>query len=507
MKIAVGGFQHETNTFAESRADIDDFQMADSWPKLLIDEEVVTHTRGMNLPIAGALSVETADLAYVPTIWCSAEPSGFVTDDAFDLFSQMIIDKLQQAEHLDGVYLDLHGAMVTNSHQDGEAELLRRIRLSVGDELPIAVSLDLHANLSPELIHYATLITIYRTYPHLDMAETGERCMLQLLNVIKGQPIYSAFQQIPFLIPLHSQYTGQTPCKELYQKVAEMAEAEGEWVDIALGFTAADIYHCGPSVVAYAQTQARANSLASTLSEFFKMQRSLFETKLLPPTQAIAEAKSNQESLPVVIADVQDNPGAGGTSDTTGLLHALIEQQATAAVLGVMCDSKVAANAHQQGLNTVFQAELGGQLALGFGEPVRARFKVVSLSDGEIRYTGAMYRGGVATLGPSCLLSIEQDGLDIQVVVSSIRIQCLDQALFKHFGIDLARTRIIGVKSTVHHRADFEPIASRILNIAAPGAFPCLLNIDDYQHLRSGVHCLYPSVAKPLRDKRQNILS
>jgi len=213
-------------------------------------------------------------------------------------------------------------------------------------------------------------------------------------------------------------------------------------------------------------------------------------TRLLPPTQAIAEAKSNQESLPVVIADVQDNPGAGGTSDTTGLLHALIEQQATAAVLGVMCDSKVAANAHQQGLNTVFQAELGGQLALGFGEPVRARFKVVSLSDGEIRYTGAMYRGGVATLGPSCLLSIEQDGLDIQVVVSSIRIQCLDQALFKHFGIDLARTRIIGVKSTVHHRADFEPIASRILNVAAPGAFPCLLNIDDYQHLRSGVHCL-----------------
>jgi len=490
MKIAIGGFQHETNTFAESRAGVEEFQMADSWPPLLTDADVITQTLGMNLPITGALSVKTSDLAYVPTIWCAAEPSGFVTDDAFDRFSQMIIDKIQQANDLDGVYLDLHGAMVTTSHQDGEAELLRRIRLVVGDKLPIAVSLDLHANLSPELLSHATLITVYRTYPHLDMAETGKRCMQHLLNVIKGQPVFSAFRQIPFLVPLHAQYTGQTPCKELYQKVTDLAQAEGEWVDIALGFTAADIYHCGPSVVAYAQTQARANSLADTLSELFNEQRALFETQLLPPTQAIAEAKSNSATMPVVIADVQDNPGAGGTSDTTGLLHALIEQQATDAVLGVICDSEIVKKAHQQGLNAVFHAELGGKLALGFGEPVRACFKVLSLSEGEIRYTCEMYGGGVATLGPSCLLSIEQDGLDIQVVVSSIRIQCLDQALFKHFGIDLTSTRIICVKSTVHHRADFEPISSHVLNVAAPGAFPCQLNIDDYQNLRLGVNCL-----------------
>ncbi len=502
MKIAIAGFQHETNTFAESRACLTEFQIADSWPPMLTDADVISGTKGMNLPIAGAasaaLSAEFSEdklnnaeaIELIPILWCAAEPSGFVTDNAFDSISQMIIDRIQAAGDIDGVYLDLHGAMVTTRYEDGEGELLMRLRRTLGDSVPIAVSLDLHANVTPEMVNLSTLITVYRTYPHLDMADTGKRCMEQLIHVIRGQPIHSAFLQLPFLIPLHAQYTGQAPCDELYSKLNEPKVEQGEWAELALGFTAADIYHCGPSVLSYAKTQERADALAESIANAALQNKDKFDTALLSATEAVSFAMQTNPTKPVVIADVQDNPGAGGTSDTTGLLQALIEQGATGAVIGVICDADVALEAHTLGINTLFDTDLGDRFGTEQGGPLHLTCKVVSLSDGHVHYTGAMYGGGVAALGPSCLLAVHNDNVDIQIVVSSNRIQCLDRALFTHFGIDLSLTKIICVKSTVHHRADFEPISSCVLNAASPGAFPCLLRIDDYQHLRPGVECL-----------------
>ena len=251
-RIAIGGFQHETNTFVPNKATYHDFQIADSWPEMLLGPKVISGTKGINLPIAGfAGAAMEAGFELAPILWTAAEPSAHVTDDAFERIVGMILDGLTDAGPVDGVYLDLHGAMVTESHEDGEGEVLRRVREVVGTDLPIAISLDLHANVTPQMIELADVICIYRTYPHLDMAETGARCVPLMMDLIKGTRFAKAFRQAPFLIPLHAQFTGANPCKALYGALDEVAGL----ADIALGFTASDIWHAGPSVVAYAPTQ------------------------------------------------------------------------------------------------------------------------------------------------------------------------------------------------------------------------------------------------------------
>jgi len=493
MKIAIAGFQHETNTFAPNRTGLREFEMSDSWPGLLTGQRLITETKGMNLPVAGAIDAARSSdshVSVVPILWCAAEPGGFVTDQAFDSVSSRLINGIRDAGAVDGIYLDLHGAMVTESVEDGETELLRRLRAAFGTTIPIGISLDLHANVSSELVDLVTLITVYRTYPHLDMARTGSRCMLRLIQTVSDQLYFSAFRQADFLIPLHAQCTDEHPCKNLYQSLEHVAVESSEWVEIAMGFTAADVYACGPSVVAYASTPERANELAGSTLAKLVAEKPNFSTELLSATEAVQKIKALNSTKPVVLADVQDNPGAGGTSDTTGLLHVLIDMNIDKVVLGVMCDRDVALMAHHHGLGSRIECELGAKSGLDGQLPVAARFRVAALSDGEIAYTGQMYGGGTASLGPSCLLAVDHSEKDIRIVVSSVRIQCLDRALFTHFGIDLTKTRVICVKSTLHYRADFEPLASELIPVASPGLFKCELEETDYRKLRAGVSCL-----------------
>lgn len=485
MRIAVAGFQHETNTFALGNADIGEFRMADSWPGLLRGRDVIEDTRGMNLPIAGAISAAVG-VEVVPILWCAAEPSGPVTDAAFDWISGLILDGIASAGPLDGIYLDLHGAMVTESHEDGEGALLHRIKDAFADIL-IGVSLDLHANISRRMVETADVVTVYRTYPHLDMAETGARCMRRLRQCIGGGQFHAAFRQVPFLVPLHAQNTGASPCRELYAGISEL-EAQSAYGEIAMGFTASDIADCGPSVLAYADTRRAAERMADDLVSAFHLHRARFDTSLFEPAEAIALAARHPG--PVVLADVQDNPGAGGTSDTTGILHALIEAGSEGVVLGVMCDPEFVQLAQEAGAGAEFDGALGAKTGPVGPPPVTGRFGVEALSDGNVRYTGQMYGGGIATLGASCVVLLRHPGTDIRVVVSSIRVQCLDRALFCHFGLDPASAQIICVKSTVHHRADFEEISGHVLNVAAPGVFPCRIHRDAYQNLRPDVEPL-----------------
>jgi len=489
MRIAIAGFQHETNTFNPFNAGIEEFRMADSWPGLLQGDAVVSDTRGMNIPIAGAIEAARG-IELVPLLWCAAEPSGPVTDDAFEWVSAQIVDGLKAAPALDGIYLDLHGAMVTESHEDGEGELLKHLRDAMGYDLPIAVSLDFHANISASLVDLASLITIYRSYPHLDMAETGARCIRYLIEAIEGRGFYSAFRQIPFLIPLQAQYTGADPCRKIYRRVERLSADNDGFVEMAMGFTAADIRDCGPSVVAYAHSEQRARELADEIDAAVRASKADFDAALVDTSEAIEQALHSSASGPVVIADVQDNPGAGGTSDSTGIIAALIDRRARDTVVGIVCDSETARLAHDSGVGSLLSTALGAKSGIEGHSAIEANFRVLQLSDGEIAYTGEMYGGSMAELGPSCLLAVEQEGVDIQILVSSTRIQCLDRALFAHFGVELSRKKIICVKSTVHFRADFEPIAQKIINTESPGTFPCKLSLDQYQRLRPGVDCL-----------------
>ena len=486
--ILIAGFQHETNTFGPSQATFEEFLEADGWPGLLTGDEVINGTRGINLPIAGFIeATQGSDMNLLPVVWASAEPSGFVTDDAFERISDMILQGIRSTPSLDGIYLDLHGAMVTQSHQDGEGELLARIRDLTGDDLPIVASLDLHANITARMVRHASAFCIFRTYPHIDMARTGARCYPVLRHLLSGTRLHAALRPVSFLVPLSAQYTGASPCRELYQSLEARSGEPFAYADIAMGFPPADIFDAGPAVLAYAKSQREADQIADHLINDLHAREAEFDSALLSAEEAVRQAMSYEGDQPVVIADVQDNPGAGATSDTTGVLKALVAGQARNAVLALLHDPNVSARAHKLGVGATFEAALGGRTGLAGMESYSARFRVLALSDGQFAFGGEMYAGAKAQLGPTALLEIVDPNSSVCVVVGSKRCQCLDRTIFTHLGIELEKTRIIAVKSTVHFRADFEPIAGRILHAKSPGVNFCDLSEVPYKNLRPTV--------------------
>ena len=481
-RIAIAGFQHETNSFSHLSADLPDFEMADSWPGLLRGQAVLDQTRGMNLPIAGFASASNADLH--PILWCAAEPSGPVTARAFDTISADILRGIPN--DIDALYLDLHGAMIAEGHLDGEAELLRRIRAQVGPGLPVVISLDLHANVSANLVNQTDAITMYRTYPHLDMAESGARAYAALTDILHSHRPAKAFCQIPYLIPMHAQFTGATPAGPLYDAVASH-DAPGTWAEFATGFTGGDSPVTGASILAYAPTQAEADRIADTLQAKVIAAENAFDQPLPSPREAVRHAMALSPGKPIVLADVQDNPGGGGSSDTTGLLRALVSEGAQNAMLGVLHDPAAAAAAHAAGVGATLTLGLGGKSGQYGDSPFEIPCTVKALSDGQVTYEGDMYGGGIAQIGPTAVLHLRENGADVQVVVSTVRNQCLDRAYFRHIGLVPEEAGIIAVKSTVHFRADFDPIVQATIPVASPGALGCLLTEIPFKHLRPGV--------------------
>ena len=239
FKIAVGGFQHETNTFAPHLAPFENFERADSWPPLTLGDDLFETMDGLNIPLPGFMAAARAAGHQLHTLcWCSAEPSGFVTDDAFEKIARIICDGIASETDLDAVYLDLHGAMVTESFEDGEGEILRRVRDQIGPTIPIAISLDLHANVTDAMLEHSDVMTIFRTYPHLDMAHAGQRAYDHLINILTGQKYYKSLRKIPFLFALPAQCTDFDPCRSIYNNLDTLeTEIPGlDLIEFATGF-------------------------------------------------------------------------------------------------------------------------------------------------------------------------------------------------------------------------------------------------------------------------------
>jgi microcystin degradation protein MlrC len=488
VRIAIAGVQHETNTFAPSLATYEEFAKRDAWPEMLHGGEVLSRMTGVNIPLAGFADEadRVTDWEMVPILWCSAEPSSYVTDDAYERIVAMLLDGIRGAGPIDGIYMDLHGAMVVQSFEDGEGELLRRVRDVVGDDLPVVISLDLHSNTTAAMFEHATAITMFRTYPHIDMADAGARAVSHLKRALDGGAIHKARRASPFLVPLTAQHTGSTPCEALYAMAAGLGGDGILSAELSMGFPPADIHEAGPVVVAYGETQGSADRAADSLFQALLDAEPTFDDQLISPQEAVSRAMARTQG-PTVIADAQDNAGAGASSDTVGMLDALVEGGAQGAVLALLDDAEAASAAHSAGIGAELSLALGGKSGQPGQHPYDGTFRVEALGDGQILFTGAMYGGFEGDLGPMAVLRVMDKDCDVRVIVGSERCQCLDQDILRHVGIEPGEQHIVVVKSSVHFRADFEPIAKEVLVAEAPGAHPCRLDNVDYKNLRSGV--------------------
>lgn len=490
MKIAIGGFQHETNTFAPSKATFDLFERADGWPGLQRGAALLDSLAGINLGAAGFIKAAgEGQHTLAPLLWCSASPSAHVTENAFERIAAMLVNDLAAALPVDGVYLDLHGAMVAEHLEDGEGEILRRVRALIGPGMPLVASLDLHANVTQKMVDHADLLVIFRTYPHIDMAETGARACRLLERIRREGKPAKAFRQIPFLIPLTFQCTMIEPAQGIYRRLAAMETAGVMSLSFAPGFPPADIHDCGPAVVAYGQDQQTADAAADGLARLIESHAADFSGKHWQPDAAVLEAMriAGQAGRPVIIADTQDNPGAGGNGDTNGMLAALIANRADRAVFGLLCDAQASAAAHAAGEGATIATTLGARSGMAGHTPLAVRATVEKLSDGRFTATGPMYGGNRMELGPMALLRLQDGGGGIQVVTSSKKCQAADQVMFRHLGVALEQAKVIVLKSSVHFRADFQPLAEAVLVAVAPG--PNIVDPSElaYKNLRPGI--------------------
>ena len=484
--IALAGMQHETNTFAPSLADYDAFVQGGGWPSIQAGEAVLEAIDGANIPAQGAATAfNNNGHTVIPLTWASASPSAHVTDDAFERIVGDLCERLHRTGAVDGVYLDLHGAMVPQTYDDGEGEILRRVRELVGTRVPVVASLDLHANITAQMVDLADALAVYRTYPHTDMAETGARAANLLMTMISSQQgLHKQFHQFEFLTGIPSQSTFIEPANDLYRLMGELENKHPVSLSFAMGFPMADIADCGMSVLAYGADRSAVAALHDEMVAAVQAAENRFAMTLYEPDEAVSHAMQHgQPGKPVIIADTQDNPGAGGNGDTTGLLEAMIRRGATDAALGMLIDPASAARAHEIGEGQAGHFDLGAISGLAGHHPVSGRFEVERLGSGEFTCTGPMFRGFRMQLGKMALL--RQNG--VRVVLASRKCQAADQEMFRHLGLEPSGLRMLALKSSVHFRAAFQPIAREVIVARAPG--PCLAHPADFAwtKLRRGV--------------------
>ncbi|QGZ58116.1 microcystin degradation protein MlrC [Paraburkholderia acidiphila] len=465
----IAGFQHETNTFAPSRATYANFERGEGHPALPRGDALLA-LRDVNLPIGGFIrAAEAANWRLVPVVWAGASPSAHVSADAYERIAGEIVAAVQRGG-FDAVYLDLHGAMVSEAFDDGEGELLARVRRAVGPRLPVVASLDLHANITEQMLSNADALVAYRTYPHVDMAATGERAATLLQALFeRAKPFAKAARRLPFLIPINGMCTLLEPSRSMYALLGELERGAVHSLSFAPGFPAADFPECGPVIWGHGDEANAVEAAVAQLYDRMLRDEARWQVPFLAPDDAVSEAlrlaADPRAQGPVVIADTQDNPGAGADSNTAGMLRALVEANAQDAALGLFFDPEAAARAHVVGVGATLDLTLGGESGTPGDEPFTGRFEVIALSEGSCRYDGPMMHGMQVELGPVACLRIG----GVHVAVSSTKAQMLDRNLYRVAGIEPERMKILVNKSSVHFRADFEPIAHAVLVAKAPG--------------------------------------
>ncbi|MGD0433322.1 MAG: M81 family metallopeptidase [Acetobacteraceae bacterium] len=498
MRIAIGGFLHESHSFAPHPTTYRDFVEPAGFPPLCHGSDLIGSLRHASVPAAGAIAfAESQGATIVPLAWAFANPAGPVQDEAFERIAALNCALLSMALDdgpLDGVYLDLHGAAMVDSFPDAEGELLRRVRAVVGASLPLTISLDPHANLTEAMVQLADVAVPFRTYPHVDMKEAGERAARLLFDRIRrGRPWQRTRRGLDFWIPLGAQCTLMPPMEPVMSERKTIAEHSGI-VELAFcfGFPYADFPDCGPALAVYADTQSAADEAADEFLKFINAREHEFTQELLPSAAAVAEAKIRATTAvgPIVIADTQDNPGGGGHGDTTELLTELVRQKARGALVCLINDRQSAEACHAAGEGAAVSLSLGGK---SDNMPFQCSARVEKLTDGRFTLTGPMGAGNPGNLGPTALIDI--DG--VKVIVVTRKMQALDQAIIRHVGIEPSSCPILALKSSVHFRADFGPIAGDIIVAVAPGpvvADPATLN---FRHVRADVR-RRPSVGPTL---------
>ena len=413
------------------------------------------------------------------------EPNGPVEHRFFVELLDAIRRRLTAALPVDAVYICSHGAGLTTEEDDPDGALFEMVREIVGPDVPIAATLDLHANVSERMVRSIDVFIGYRTNPHLDMRERGAEAAAAIRDMLGGLRPKRAFIRLPIVPPTVTMLTAAGPYAEMIDLGQRRISPEILNVSVMGGFAFADTAKNGLSVVVTARSdQGAAETLAREIAELGWANRARFYPRLTALDEAVAKALAvgRDPSLPALaFADVADNPGGGGRGNTTFLLRAFYEAGVSGALLGVFYDPDLAEEAHRLGVGATFTARFNRSETTKFSEPYTAPASVAALTDGNCVGRRGIYAGLLLELGPCAALQVG----GVAVVVISHRVQCADPIFFEMMGLDIARARCVVVKSRGHFRGGFDEFfgPDQIVEVDLPGLTSPMLNRFEWQRL------------------------
>ncbi|QDU18180.1 M81 family metallopeptidase [Urbifossiella limnaea] len=463
MRIAVGGFMHESNTFSRSAADLDRFREG----SLTYGAALVPVWREAHHEVGGFLEgAETYGFDVVPLAMAWATPSGPVADALFEHVSDALVTGVRMAQP-DGVLVALHGAMVTPTYPDADAEILRRLRAAVGPNVPIAASLDFHGNVSPQMAETANVLVGYQTYPHVDQRARGRLAAQLLARAVKGEvkPVVHVAKP-PLILNLLGQDTAREPMA-LLMRMAREAERAPQVLSVSVmaGFPYADVPEMGPSVIVVADgDRAKAKAVADELAAAMWNVREQLNVPCPTPAEAVARAVASQQH-PVLLVDLGDNIGGGSAGDGTVLLAELMKQRAKGFIVALYAPEAVRV-AKAVGVGGVLDGPLGGTDGM-HGPPVTVRGVVRSLHEGKWVETEARHGGRRQNdQGHAAVLDLGDGSL---VVLTSLRTPPFSLGQLTSLGIDPRGASAIVVKAAVAYKAAYAPIAGEVIEVDTPG--------------------------------------
>ena len=488
MKVLIGHFSHEANTFAEEMVNFEQYTSKGAY----FGEESIRASEGTSLYLGGIIrACREEGIEMIPTCaYSSAAP--VLTRECVDKMMQYILPVCQaHKEELDGICFALHGAGVAEGIDDLEVYALKELRKIVGNDLPIVVPMDLHGNVSEETATLAQGIFGIRKYPHTDKADISYLAMKTLAKIMRGQmQVESKIVHLPLLIPISAGMTANAPFPEIEAYFDAYIREQGlVYASLFQGFPYADVPSSTASVCVVAEKGAQ--EAAEHLARFVWERREFFRANSLSPAQAFDLAEKETKEGYIIINDMSDNPGGGCPGDGTHLLREMLKRDLPGSIFGFMCDAQAAEKVFEHRPGDKLDLTLGGKHEKIFGQPLELKgVTVVALSDGKFTYNSPNMFGLPGSLGKTA--RIRKGNVDI--IISSTRAQTFDDRPFLITGADIRDYRYVGLKSTQHFRGYFGTRAAAIIPCDPPGLSTSDLTAFEYQKIPRPVYPLDKNV-------------
>ncbi|CUJ00209.1 M81 family metallopeptidase [Achromobacter sp. 2789STDY5608621] len=490
MRWLLAMIKHETNTFSPVPTPLARFFRGN--PEILAGERAIRAYENTDSGLGGYIEVaRRVGAEIVVPVAAESWPSGPTSAETHELLCKLVLDEVAKGGY-DAILLDLHGAMVAEGVEDAEGDLLRRLR-ELDPKTPVAVTLDMHANIYADIVENATVISGFHTYPHVDIREAGVRAANVIVRTLRGEikPVMT-WAGKPMLPHVMCQGTHAEPNKSLQERCRQL-EADGVLAaSVFVGFPHADIRKAGLSAVVCTDANlAQAEQYRDELLERAWNDRAkwVFHPEPLAPT--IARAKAIEQG-PVVLLDHFDNTGSGGTMDTTAVLAEVLRQELDNVVFYAICDPQAAREAATAGVGSTITLPLGGKVDMPAiqraGEPLTVTGRVKLVFDGVYLNRGPMYRGVRNDTG----LTVVIDTGRVEIVVVSRHQEPFDINCLLSAGIDPLQKRYVVLKSRVHWRAGFSAMATEIIECSGVGVTTSDYSQLDFQHVRRPIYPLDP---------------